>query len=73
MCAAAPSEDCATSPLGPLKLADIRDPEKREKHIRKCVKELRAAVLGLGAAALPGRAGPGGRSPGSTWSGSAIR
>ena len=34
--------DCVTSPLGPLKLADIADPEKRDKAIRKSVKALRA-------------------------------
>jgi exopolyphosphatase/guanosine-5'-triphosphate,3'-diphosphate pyrophosphatase len=38
--------DCATSPLGPLKLADIADPEKRDKFIRKSVKALRKAVAG---------------------------
>lgn len=37
---------CATSPLGPLQLADIRDPEKREKAIRKGVKALRQQVPG---------------------------
>lgn len=37
---------CATSPLGPLQLADIRDPEKREKAIRKGVKALRQLVPG---------------------------
>lgn len=34
----------ATSPLGPLKLADMPDPEKRAKFIRKTVKALSKAV-----------------------------
>lgn len=34
----------ATSPLGPLKLADFTDPEKREKYLRKTAKALRKAV-----------------------------
>lgn len=34
----------ATSPLGPLKVADIADPEKRDKYIRKAVKTLRTEV-----------------------------
>jgi exopolyphosphatase/guanosine-5'-triphosphate,3'-diphosphate pyrophosphatase len=34
----------ATSPLGPLQLADIPDPARREKAIRKGVKALRKAV-----------------------------
>lgn len=38
--------DCATSPLGPLKLADIRDPQTRAKSIKKEVKALRKAVPG---------------------------
>lgn len=38
--------DCATSPLGPLKLADIADPEARAKTIKKEVKALRKAVPG---------------------------
>ena len=46
---------CATSPLGPLQLADIPDAGKREKAIRKGVKALRKAVPGAGAAALPRR------------------
>ena len=46
---------CATSPLGPLQLADIADAGKREKAIRKGVKALRKAVPGAGAAAVPGR------------------
>lgn len=37
---------CATSPLGPLKLADVTDPERRAKLIRKEVKALRKAVPG---------------------------
>ena len=37
---------CATSPLGPLKLADLRDPADVEKAIRKGVKALRKAVPG---------------------------
>ena len=64
---------CATSPLGPLKLADIADPAKREKEIRKQVKALRKAVRRRRRAAVPGRRARGGRSRGSTWSGSAIR
>lgn len=35
---------CATSELGPLRLADIEDPEKREKEIRRGVKALAKAV-----------------------------
>lgn len=35
-----------TSPLGPLTVAGITDPEKRDKHIRKAVKALRKAVAG---------------------------
>jgi exopolyphosphatase/guanosine-5'-triphosphate,3'-diphosphate pyrophosphatase len=38
--------DCATSPLGPLKLADMHDEAAREKFIRKAVKALRKAVPG---------------------------
>ena len=34
----------ATSPLGPLQLADLADEEKRDKAIRKGVKALRRAV-----------------------------
>lgn len=34
----------ATSPLGPLKLADFPDAEKREKYLRKTAKALRKAV-----------------------------
>ena len=34
----------ATSPLGPLKLADMADQAKREKYIRKTIKALRKAV-----------------------------
>jgi exopolyphosphatase/guanosine-5'-triphosphate,3'-diphosphate pyrophosphatase len=34
----------ATSPLGPLKLADFPDPEKRAKYLRKTAKALRKAV-----------------------------
>jgi len=37
---------CGTSPLGPLQMADIGDPDKREKVIRKGVKALRKAVGG---------------------------
>jgi exopolyphosphatase/guanosine-5'-triphosphate,3'-diphosphate pyrophosphatase len=37
---------CATSSLGPLKLADMTDPDKRDKYIRKQVKALRKAVPG---------------------------
>ena len=37
---------CATSPLGPLQLADIGDPAKRAKEIRRQVKALRKAVPG---------------------------
>ena len=37
---------CGTSALGPLQLADIADPAKREKEIRKRVKALRKAVAG---------------------------
>jgi exopolyphosphatase/guanosine-5'-triphosphate,3'-diphosphate pyrophosphatase len=37
---------CGTSPLGPLQLADIHDPDKREKEVRKQVKALRKAVAG---------------------------
>jgi exopolyphosphatase/guanosine-5'-triphosphate,3'-diphosphate pyrophosphatase len=36
----------ATSPLGPLKLADIADADKRDKAIRKAVKALGRAVGG---------------------------
>jgi exopolyphosphatase / guanosine-5'-triphosphate,3'-diphosphate pyrophosphatase len=35
---------CDTAPLGPLKLHDIGDAEKREKYIRKQVKALARAV-----------------------------
>ncbi len=35
---------CATSPLGPLQLADISDEEKRDKAVRKGVKALRRVV-----------------------------
>ncbi|WP_424932179.1 exopolyphosphatase [Amaricoccus macauensis] len=35
---------CETSPLGPLKLADFTDMEKRDKYIRKQVKALAKAV-----------------------------
>ena len=38
--------DCATSPLGPLKLADIPDPRSARSTSARCVKELRAAVPG---------------------------
>ena len=34
----------ATSPLGPLKLTDFTDPEKRDKYLRKTAKALRKAV-----------------------------
>ncbi len=34
----------ATSPLGPLKLTDFTDAEKRDKYIRKTAKALRKAV-----------------------------
>lgn len=34
----------ATSPLGPLKLVDFTDPEKRDKYLRKTAKALRKAV-----------------------------
>ena len=37
---------CATSPLGPLQLADIADEEKLEKAIRKAVKALSRIVPG---------------------------
>jgi len=37
---------CATSPLGPLQLADLADPARRAKEIRKQVKALRKAVPG---------------------------
>ncbi len=37
---------CATSPLGPLQLADISDAGKREKAIKKGIKALRKAVPG---------------------------
>ncbi len=35
---------CATAPLGPLQLADIPDPSKRDKAIRRGVKALHKAV-----------------------------
>lgn len=35
---------CATSPLGPLKLADFIDPEKRERYIRKQIRALCKSV-----------------------------
>jgi exopolyphosphatase/guanosine-5'-triphosphate,3'-diphosphate pyrophosphatase len=35
---------CGTSPLGPLQLADIPDPSKRDKAIRRGVKALHKAV-----------------------------
>lgn len=38
--------DCATSPLGPLKLADLPDDEAVAKAVRKGVKALRKAVPG---------------------------
>ncbi len=38
--------DCATSPLGPLKLADLGDAEAVAKTIRREVKALRKAVPG---------------------------
>jgi exopolyphosphatase/guanosine-5'-triphosphate,3'-diphosphate pyrophosphatase len=38
--------ECATSPLGPLKLADIADAAKRDKYVKKAVKELAATVPG---------------------------
>jgi exopolyphosphatase/guanosine-5'-triphosphate,3'-diphosphate pyrophosphatase len=38
--------DAATSQVGPLKLADLADPEKRARYIRKQVKALRKAVRG---------------------------
>jgi exopolyphosphatase/guanosine-5'-triphosphate,3'-diphosphate pyrophosphatase len=37
---------CATSPLGPLQLADLRDDDKRDKAIKKGLKELRRLVPG---------------------------
>jgi exopolyphosphatase / guanosine-5'-triphosphate,3'-diphosphate pyrophosphatase len=37
---------CDTGPLGPLKLADLPEGEKREKHIRKHVKALFKSVSG---------------------------
>jgi exopolyphosphatase/guanosine-5'-triphosphate,3'-diphosphate pyrophosphatase len=37
---------CATSSLGPLKLADMPDPDKREKYIRKQIRALRRVVPG---------------------------
>jgi exopolyphosphatase / guanosine-5'-triphosphate,3'-diphosphate pyrophosphatase len=37
---------CGTSPLGPLQLADIADPARRAKEIRRQVKALRKAVSG---------------------------
>lgn len=40
---------CETGPLGPLKLADFADQDKREKYVRKQVKSLVKAV-----AAAPG-------------------
>ncbi|HET9067597.1 MAG TPA: Ppx/GppA family phosphatase [Amaricoccus sp.] len=39
---------CATAPLGPLQLADIPDPARREKAIRKGVKAVRKAVPSAG-------------------------
>ncbi|HET9068745.1 MAG TPA: Ppx/GppA family phosphatase [Amaricoccus sp.] len=39
---------CATALLGPLQLADIPDPARREKAIRKGVKALRKAVPATG-------------------------
>ncbi|HMQ92712.1 MAG TPA: Ppx/GppA family phosphatase [Amaricoccus sp.] len=38
--------DRATAPLGPLKLAEIADGEKRARFVRKQVKALRRAVAG---------------------------
>jgi exopolyphosphatase / guanosine-5'-triphosphate,3'-diphosphate pyrophosphatase len=38
--------ECATSPLGPLKLADIADADRRDKVIRKGAKALSKAVEG---------------------------
>jgi exopolyphosphatase / guanosine-5'-triphosphate,3'-diphosphate pyrophosphatase len=38
--------DCATAPLGPLKLADLGNLAKRDKYIRKHVKALRKSVPG---------------------------
>ncbi len=46
---------CATSPLGPLQLADISDESKREKAIKKGVKALREGGGGGRAEAVPGR------------------
>ncbi len=63
---------CGTSPLGPLKLADIADADKRDKSIRKEVKALRRRCPGRRRGSSSSAA-PGGRSPGSTWSGSATR
>lgn len=37
---------CATSPLGPLKLADFTDTERRERYIRKQVRSICKAVGG---------------------------
>lgn len=39
-------EACATSPLGPLQLADISDADKREKAVRKGVKAILRQVPG---------------------------
>ena len=63
---------CGTSPLGPLQLADIKDDDKRDKAIRKGVKALRRTCPGRRRGSSSSAA-PGGRSRGSTWSGSAIR
>ena len=71
--AAARSHACATSPLGPLQLADIPDADKREKAIRKGVKALRKAVPEHGAAALPGRRVVAGDRPARHGAGRAIR
>lgn len=38
--------DSATSPLGPLKIVDMLDAEKRDKYIRKNIKALRKKVDG---------------------------
>jgi exopolyphosphatase/guanosine-5'-triphosphate,3'-diphosphate pyrophosphatase len=40
---------CATSSLGPLKLADMTDADTRDRYIRKQVKALRNAVPGVAA------------------------
>ena len=64
---------CATSPLGPLQLADIPDPARREKVDPQGGEGAAQGGAGARRSGSFSSAARGGRSPGSTWSAWAIR